>query len=129
MDALEQRFAGGGYGMERNVMLPIVSNKVAPGGFTEGGICADFTFVHRSVLVLVLANPCHITEDMKRRHWFRLNDTGIPLGLILNFGGESFEYHRIVHQANLAKWNDVRQQWSVAADTPAEWDEADAKSA
>jgi hypothetical protein len=93
MDALEQRFMGGYRGMERDVLLPAVREG------TGREIHADFTFKNRAVLVRVVSNPGLITKEMRVAHWHEMNDTGLPLGIILNFGRAEFDYQHIVHQA------------------------------
>jgi hypothetical protein len=93
MDALEQRFMGGYRGMERGVLLP------ATCGVAARAVRADFTFKNRTVLVRVVSEPGLITTEMRVAHWREMNDTGLPLGIILNFGRDEFDYQHVVHQA------------------------------
>jgi hypothetical protein len=113
LDALEAEFAGGAYGMERNVLLPRVS--FAGRAKQAGDIRAHFTFVHRQVAVQVLVSKEPISDNDARKQWYALTDTGLPLALLLNFGGESFEYRRVLQKANLEKWRNLRTQLAAEA--------------
>jgi hypothetical protein len=110
LDALEERYRAIGQGMERNVLLPVTSGRVSAEYFAAGGIHADFTFKNRMVLVRAVSNPGSITEKMMLSHWFAMNDTGIPLGIILNFGLGEFEYRHVMHKAYEREFK-VAQGW------------------
>ncbi|GHV65797.1 hypothetical protein AGMMS49587_20400 [Spirochaetia bacterium] len=98
LGALAAQFPGGQYGMEREVPLPGLLHP------------ADFTFIYRHILVRVAIYPWSIkpSDSLRADMWRRLDATGIPLGVILNFGREEYEHLRVVHYANLAAWNEER---------------------
>ncbi|GHV62427.1 hypothetical protein AGMMS49587_09260 [Spirochaetia bacterium] len=104
LDALEAWFAGGKNGMERNVLLPpigvrwMADGAVRPRSVLSEGFRADFTFKHRTVLARVLSQPNPISEKAQHNFWFALNDTGAPLGIIMNFGRDEFESAYVVHR-------------------------------
>jgi GxxExxY protein len=114
LDALEQRFAGGLCGMERGVLLPVVAEGIAR------EIRADFTFKNRTVLVRVVSNMGLITEEMRVAHWFAMNDTGVPLGIILNFGRDEFDYQHVVHKGYEYKLKAERGLLGVPKETALE---------
>ncbi|GHV62299.1 hypothetical protein AGMMS49587_08730 [Spirochaetia bacterium] len=105
LDALETWFSGGKNGMERNVLLSPVGERrladgsVLPRSALSDGLRADFTFKHRTVLVRVLSQPDPVSEKALQNLWFALNDTGLPLGIIMNFGRSEFESAHVVHRA------------------------------
>jgi hypothetical protein len=42
-----------------------------------------------------------------------MNATGIPLGVILNFGMPEFDYLGVVHHAYMERWNSERGKMSA----------------
>ncbi|GHT53472.1 hypothetical protein FACS1894106_4360 [Spirochaetia bacterium] len=76
-------------------------------------IKADFTFLNRKVLVRIASYQGEISLDASRNLWWRMSVTGIPLGLILNFGRPEFEYRRVMHHKYLQQWRRERLQTSV----------------
>jgi GxxExxY protein len=96
-DALEEKFPRGKHGMERDVFLPMVRDK---GSFVP----ADFTFVHRNILVRVTSYPEPLHGDTWTGMRSRLEAAGLSLALVLNFGVEEPDFLRVIHQENLIKW-------------------------
>ncbi|GHT63906.1 hypothetical protein FACS1894110_02540 [Spirochaetia bacterium] len=98
LDALSAKFPDGHYGIERDVSLPGLLHP------------ADFTFIYRHILVRVTVYPWSIKQSTSlcKDIWRRLNAAGIALGVILNFGGEEYEHLRVIHHANLDRWNAER---------------------
>jgi GxxExxY protein len=70
--------------------------KVCFEGEIVGDYCADI-FVERK-LILELKVADRITAVHKAQTLNYLKATGIELALILNFGGESFEHHRLINR-------------------------------
>jgi GxxExxY protein len=110
--ALAARFSGGRYGCERDVELPCSKG-------AQDSITADFTFLNRKVLVRVVLYQWEITPGVCRDLWERLDATGVPLGLILNFGSPAFEYRRVQHQGYVQQWRREEVQAPVRAAAPA----------
>ncbi|GHT56319.1 hypothetical protein FACS1894109_04900 [Spirochaetia bacterium] len=114
--ALAAHYSGGRRGCEQDVILPCIAGtpQYGPPEDPAEFINADFTFLNRKVLVRVVLYQWEITPGVSRDLWWRMNVTGIPLGLILNFGRPEFEYRRIVHHKYLQQWRRERMQLPTA---------------
>ncbi|GHT55856.1 hypothetical protein AGMMS50233_06500 [Endomicrobiia bacterium] len=109
--ALAARYSGQRYGCEQDVILPCIAGmpQYGPPEDPAEFIKADFTFLNRKVLVRVVLYQWEITPGVCRDLWWRMNVTGVPLGLILNFGRPEFKYKRVVHHKYLQQWQEERQ--------------------
>jgi hypothetical protein len=109
--ALAAGFSGGRWGCEQNVTLPsiIQSSHWKPDRPQPDFFKADFTFLNRNVLVRVVLYQWEIPLGVCRDLWQRMDATGVPLGLILNFGRPAFEYRRVMHSGYLGR---LRAEWA-----------------
>ncbi|GHV45036.1 hypothetical protein AGMMS49546_30000 [Spirochaetia bacterium] len=109
--ALAAHYSGRRYGCEQDVILPCIAGtpQYGPQDDPAEFIKADFTFLDRKVLVRVVLYQWEISLGVCRDLWWRMNVTGVPLGLILNFGSPEFEYKRVVHHKYLEQWRRERQ--------------------
>jgi GxxExxY protein len=108
--ALAARFSGCRYGCERDVALPSIvqSPHWKPDHPLPAYFNADFTFLYRKILVRVVLYQWEIPPGVCRDLWQRIDATGVPLGLILNFGRPEFEYRRVMHHGYLRQWRTER---------------------
>jgi GxxExxY protein len=71
---------------------------------SAGGIMhADLTYAYRKVYVKLTRSPAGISDGVCKKMQFRLKATGIPLGIILNFGKEEPEYRQVVYMEHLQR--------------------------
>jgi GxxExxY protein len=112
LDALAAKFEGGPWHFERDVEVPL-TERAAP-RYHKNSVKADFTFKYRKVLVRVMVEPRLVSHIDRSRHMQRMEDLGIPLGLILNFGLPELDYGRLLHVELLRQWRD--EHWAFAAE-------------
>lgn len=70
--------------------------KVSFEGFIVGDYCADIVVDRKIILELKVADK--ITDVHKAQTLNYLKATGFELALILNFGGRSFQHHRLINR-------------------------------
>jgi GxxExxY protein len=99
IEALAQRLKDTNHHFETNAELPC-----SAGGYMH----ADLTYAHRKVYILVGENPRQIPESVCNRMQFRLKATGIPMGIILNFGREEPEYRQVTNMERLIQMSRKR---------------------
>jgi GxxExxY protein len=94
VDALAQRLKDTNHHFETDALIPFGKGK---------GMHADLTYAHRKVYVKVALIPAGISDGAAQKILFRLNVTGIPMGIILNFGCNAPEYRQVVNTAGLKR--------------------------